>query len=180
MYHHSQLGPQVNSYSSSGVNSNGIMNGSSSPDTLLHSNYPYANSFLNAVHHLHQQTNLLQTSPNDANNNNNNNNNSNPSSSSSSSSSSTSSSSNVSLLPVNSSTPNLAQSAVAAAAAAAAAAALQQQQQQQQHSSSSASGANNHYLLNSAQMSLNESQYSSSSIPSPHSPKSAAKSKLYS
>jgi hypothetical protein len=80
---------------------------SNSPD-LINSNsiaYPYTNSFLNAVHHLHQQNNLLQTSPN---NNNNSENNNEPSSSASSSLSSSNS-----LLPVNSSTPNLVHSASA-------------------------------------------------------------------
>jgi len=116
---YSSHGSQGGYTSASGMSSSGL-NVSNSPDLLSSSSYPYANSFLNAVHHLHQQTlpgSPTHTTTTTNNTENNNSNGNEPSSSSSSSLSSTNS-----LMPVNSSTPNLAQSSVAVAAAAAAAA----------------------------------------------------------
>lgn len=161
-------------YTNPGQLSSSGLNGSNSPD-LLNQNtgyQNYANSFLNVIgQHLHHQqpvpgspTNNTTTSENNPNPNQN-------TEPSSSSSSSLSSNNSQHIMPVNSSTPNLAQSSVAIAAAAAAAAALQQQ--------SNLYGSSQTYQLNpAAAMSLNESQYSNNpSIPtSPHSPKSNSKS----
>jgi hypothetical protein len=160
LYQNHHGNPSANYSSNTGLSNSGL-NGSNSPDLLNSNTYPYANSFLNAVHHLHQQTMPASPVNNSSENNSNNNE---PSSSSSSSLSS-----NNSLMPVNSSTPNLTQSsvAVAAAAAAAAAAALQQQ--------SNLYGNSQTYQLNpAATVSMNESQYSNnpSTPTSPHSPKS--------
>jgi len=165
---YSSHGSQGGYTSASGMSSSGL-NVSNSPDLLSSSSYPYANSFLNAVHHLHQQTlpgSPTHTTTTTNNTENNNSNGNEPSSSSSSSLSSTNS-----LMPVNSSTPNLAQSsvAVAAAAAAAAAAALQHQ---------NLYGNSQTYHINpAAAISLNESHFSNNpSIPtSPLSPKSNSK-----
>ncbi len=155
--------------SATGMSSSGL-NVSNSQDLLTSSSYPYANSFLNVVHHLHQQT--MPGSPTHntttSNNTENNSNGNEPSSSSSSSLSSSNS-----LMPVNSSTPNLAQSSVAVAAAAAAAAAALQHQ--------NLYGNSQTYHINSAAaISLNESHYSNNpSIPtSPLSPKSNSKLKV--
>ena len=64
--------------------------------------------------------------------------------------------SNESLLPVNSSTPNLAQSVAAASMAAATAAAAALQQQQLQHQQNNTNTTNSQtYLLNSGALSLN-------------------------
>lgn len=174
-YHNHQHAHHSNNVYSSSINQNGLNSTNSDLISSSGVNYPsYANSFLNAVHHLHQQNNLLQTSPNS-----NSDSNTNGGSSSSSSGGINVNGSSDSLLPVNSSTPNLAQSAASVAASVAAAAAAAAALQQQHHQSNLYNTNNSQtYLLNSASLSLNESQYSSPSIPtSPHSPKSGAKSK---